>query len=136
MTVNLCAAHKKTDSCAAHEVLLVCFLQLCSTQRWISCSARNIACMLYTKVNSRVIREFGLSHSTKKEHTRVPARECQLRRELYCKYVYMPLKFISMCLSFPVNHSHVLLCRQKAFCNGHIARISMGLFTQWNALKF
>ena len=35
MVVNLCAAHKKTDLCAAHEVLLVCFLQSRSTRRWI-----------------------------------------------------------------------------------------------------
>ena len=27
MVVNLCAAHKKTVSHAAHEVLLTCFLQ-------------------------------------------------------------------------------------------------------------
>ena len=75
MAVNLHAAHKKTDLCAAHEVLLTCFLQ--------SCSTRNRAHVLYTKVNSRVTREFGLSHSTKIEHTRVAACECQLRFELY-----------------------------------------------------
>ena len=68
--INLCAAHKKTDSCAAHEVLLMCFLQ--------SCSTRNIARVHYMKVNSHVTREFGLSHSTKIEedtcvpHMRVP----------------------------------------------------------------
>ena len=54
MAVNLCAAHKKTVSHAAHEVLLVSFLQSCSTQRWISCTAQNIARMLYRKVNSCV----------------------------------------------------------------------------------
>ena len=76
MEVNLCAAHKKTDWHAAHEVLLVCFLQLCSI--------RNRARVFYTKVNSRVTREFGPSNSTKiQEHTRVAARECQLRRERY-----------------------------------------------------
>ena len=84
MAVNLCAAHKKTDWCAAHEVLLACFLQLCSTQRWISCSTQNRAQVLYTKVNSHVTREFGLSNSTKiQEHMHVAAHECQLRRELY-----------------------------------------------------
>ena len=84
MAVNLCAAHKKTDSHAAHEVLLACFLQSCITQRLISCSTQNIACVLYTKVNSHVTCEFWLSHSTKiEEHTRVAARECRLRRELY-----------------------------------------------------
>ena len=89
MAVNLCAAHKKTDLHAAQEVLLVCFLQSCSTQRWISCSARNIARVLYTKVNSRVICQFGLSHLTKiEEHTHVATRKCQLRRERYRIYVY------------------------------------------------
>ena len=83
MAVSLCSAHKKTDSHAVHEVLLACFLQSCSTQRWILCSARNIARMLYMKVNSRVTCEFGLSHSTKIEHTCVLARKWQLRRELY-----------------------------------------------------
>ena len=84
MAVNLCAAHKKTDSRAAHEVLLTCFLQLCSTQRWISCSTRNIARVLYMKVNSRVTREFGPSNSTKiEDRMRVAACECQLRHELY-----------------------------------------------------
>ena len=32
MAVNLCAAHKKTNLRVAHEVLLVCFLQLCMTR--------------------------------------------------------------------------------------------------------
>ena len=69
---------------AAHEVLLACFLQSCSTRRWILCSAQNIARVLYTKVNYCVTHKFGLSHSTKiEEHTRVLAHECQLRRELY-----------------------------------------------------
>ena len=41
--------------------------------------------MLYTKVNSHVTREFGLSCLTKiEEHTCVTACECQLRHELYC----------------------------------------------------
>ena len=40
--------------------------------------------MLYTKDNFRVTREFGLSNMTKiQEHTRVAARECQLRNELH-----------------------------------------------------
>ena len=34
-------------------------------------------------VNSHGVYKFGLSHSTNIEHTRVPARECQLRCELY-----------------------------------------------------
>ena len=73
MAVNLCAAYKKTDSHAAHKVLLACFLQSYSTQRWILCSARNIAHMLYSKVNSRITHEFGLSQSTKiEEHMCVP----------------------------------------------------------------
>ena len=92
MAVNLCAAHKKTDLHAdkktdlhaAHKVLLTCFLQLSNTRRWISCSARNIAYVLYTKVNSCVTHEFGLSHLTKiEERTSVATREFQLRRELY-----------------------------------------------------
>ena len=95
MAVNLRAAHKKTGSCAAHKVLLACFLQSCSTQRWISCStqrwiscsARNRARVLYMKDNSRVTSEFGPSNSTKIQHTRVTARECQLRNELYRMYV-------------------------------------------------
>ena len=84
MAVNLCTAHKNTDSCAAQEVLIACFLQSCSTRRWISCSARNRARMLYTKDNSRVTWEFGSSNSTKiQEHTSVAAHEYQLRNELY-----------------------------------------------------
>ena len=72
MAVNLCAAHKKTDSHAAHEVKLACFLQSCSTQRWILYSARKRACVLYMKDNSRVTHEFSPSNSTKiQEHTRV-----------------------------------------------------------------
>ena len=50
MAVNLCAAHKKIDSRAAHKVLLACFLQSCSTRRWISCSVRNRACVLSRKI--------------------------------------------------------------------------------------
>ena len=65
MAVNLCAAHKKNDSRAAHKVSLACFLQSCSTRRWISCSARNRALVLYTKDNSRVTREFGPSNTKK-----------------------------------------------------------------------
>ena len=84
MAVNLCAALKKTVSRAAHEVLLACFLQSCSTQRWISCSKQNIAYVLYTKVNCHVTHQFGLSYSTKIEHTHVITCECQLRHELYC----------------------------------------------------
>ena len=84
MAVNLCAAHKKTDLRAAHEVLLACFLQSCSTRRWISYRARNRARMLYTKDNSRVTREFGPSKTTKiQEHMCVATCECQLRNELY-----------------------------------------------------
>ena len=87
MAVNLCAAHNKTVLRAAHEVLLACFFQSCSTRRWILCNARNIAGVLYMKLNSCVICEFGLSQSTKiEEHTRVLARKCQLRHELYCMY--------------------------------------------------
>ena len=88
MVVNWCVAHKKTDWRTAHKVLFACFLQLCSTRRWISCSARNRAHVLYTKVNSRVAREFGLSHSTKiQKHTCVATRECQLRCERYHTYI-------------------------------------------------
>ena len=48
--------------------------------------------MLYTKVNSCVTREFGPSNLTKiQEHTRVAARECQLRRELYRSYMHTDL---------------------------------------------
>ena len=84
MAVNFCGAHKKTDLRAAHEVLLMCFLQLCSTRRWNSCSAQNKTCVFYTKDNSRVTREFGSSNTTKiQEHMRVATRKCQLRNELY-----------------------------------------------------
>ena len=76
MAVNLCAAHKKTDSRAAHKVLLACFLQ--------SCSSQNRARVLYLKDNSRITREFSPCNSTKiQEHMRVAARKCQLRNELY-----------------------------------------------------
>ena len=80
--------HTKYYSRAAHEVLLACFLQSCSTLRWISCSAQNIACVLYTKVNSRVTCKFRLSHSTKiEEHMCVAERECQLRCKRYRMYI-------------------------------------------------
>ena len=43
---------------------------------------------LYMKVNSCVTCEFGPSNLTKiQEHTRVVARECQLRCEQYHTYV-------------------------------------------------
>ena len=84
MAVNLCAAHKKTDSRAAHKVLLTCFLQSCSTRKLNSCSSRNRAHVLYLKDNSRITCEFSPSNSTKiQEHMRVAAHECQLRNELY-----------------------------------------------------
>ena len=61
------AAHED-GACAVHEIY--------------------VAHMLYTKVNSHVTCEFGLSHSIKIEgHTYVPARKCQLRRQLYHIYV-------------------------------------------------
>ena len=93
MVVNLCAAHKKTDWCAAHKLLLVCFLQSCSTRRSISCSARNKARVLYTKDNSHVTRKFGPSNTTKtQEHTHVAERKCQLRNELYRTKNYSKLR--------------------------------------------
>ena len=53
MAVNLHAAHKKTDSCAAHEALLLC-------RAW------NIACVQYMKVDSHAAilchTCFDLSH--------------------------------------------------------------------------
>ena len=56
-----------------------------SITRMLLTSAQNIASVLYKKVNYSVTREFELSHSIKiAEHMCVPARECQLRRELYC----------------------------------------------------
>ena len=77
MAVNLCAAHKKNDSRAAHKVILACFLQSCSTRRWISCSAQNRARVLYMKDNSRVTREFGPSNTTKiQEYTLAATHEC------------------------------------------------------------
>ena len=70
----LCATHKKTDSHAAHKVLLTHFLQSCSPRRWILCSAQNRARVLHTKANSCVTRKFGLSHSTKNTRTHVFCR--------------------------------------------------------------
>ena len=109
MAVNLCAALKKTVSRAAHKVLLACFLQSCSTRRWISCTAQNIARMLYRKVNSRVTCKFGLSHSTKiEEHMCVFAHECQPRRELYHTFFIQhdfnswKSKFMLLCCSYEV----------------------------------
>ena len=57
MAVNLCAAHKKTDLPAAHEVLLASFLQLCSTQLIeLACSTQKIT--LVSHVSSvRVTRQ-------------------------------------------------------------------------------
>ena len=99
MAVNLCAAHKKTDSHAAQEVLLACFLQ--------SCSTRNRARVLYTKDNSCVTCEFGLSNSTKiQEHTLVAAHECQLSNELYCMYVTMILEMLK---DYPISVGQNLL---------------------------
>ena len=96
MVVNLCAAHKKTDWRAAYKVLLACFLQLCSTRRWILCSAQNRTRMLYTEVNSHVTRQFGPNHSTKiQEHKHVAACECQLRREQY--RIYCPNQIFFKC---------------------------------------
>ena len=113
MVVNLCAAHKKTDSCAAHEVILTCFLQSCSTRTWISCSAQNRAHMLYTKDNSCVTREFGLSHLTKiEEHTCVAAHECQLKRELYRNY-FMLDHFHHVLIQFPNYNVFNILCLKK-----------------------
>ena len=108
MAVNLCAAHKKTVSHAANEVLLVCFLQSCSTQRWISCTAQNIARMLYRKVNSCVTRKFGLSHSTKiEQHMCDFACECQPRCELYRTFFIQDFnswksKFMLLCYSYEI----------------------------------
>ena len=48
MAVNLHAAHKKTDSCAAHEAVLVCFLL---HELFLACSAQKIAHVQYTKVD-------------------------------------------------------------------------------------
>ena len=98
MAVNLCVAHKKTVLHAAHEVLLVCFLQSCSTRRWISCSAQNIARMLMHEVNSRVTCEFGPSHLTKiEEHMSIASRKCQHRRQLYVSILH-PYQRPSTCL--------------------------------------
>ena len=92
MAVNLCAVHKKNDSRTAHEVILACFLQSCSTRRWILCSAQNRAHVLYTKDNSRVTCEFDPSNTTEiQEHTRVAARECEHRNKLYRMYAYVLL---------------------------------------------
>ena len=110
MAVNLCAAHKKTDSWVTHEVLLTCFLQSCSTRRWISYRTRNISHMLYTKVNSRVTCEFRLSHSTKiEEHTSVHTLECQLRRELYRNFNFI----LTMSVN---NNTSLILSRHFAEC--------------------
>ena len=93
MAVNLCAAHKKNNSRAAHKVILACFLQSCGTRRWISCSALNRARVLYMKDNSRVTHEFGPSNTTKiQEHMRVAARKCQLRNELYLSLLLEEIK--------------------------------------------
>ena len=82
MAVNLRAAHKKTDSLAAHEVLLACFLLSCNTQSSYVCMDC-VQCMKYSYIrSSRAIHEsllvcspfceFELNHSTKiEEHTRV-----------------------------------------------------------------
>ena len=75
MAVNLCAAHKKTDSRASYNR---------AAHKDGSHAAHEIAPVLYTKINSCITCEFGLSHLTKiGEHTHVAARECQLRCELY-----------------------------------------------------
>ena len=132
MAVNLCAAHKKTESRAAHKVLLACFLQSCSTRRWISCStprwiscsAQNIARMLYTKVNSCVTREFRLSHSTKIEHTRVPTHECQLRHELYCTaLVGMQLVNVFNQFSWCAITNWLRDCWNLQLCTGLIKKV-------------
>ena len=78
MVVNLCVAHKKTDSCAAHEY------GSCAAHEYGSCAAHKIELACSTQKLTRVTHEFGLSHSTKiQEYTRSAARECQLRCERY-----------------------------------------------------
>ena len=105
---------------------------LCLAFRWISCSARNRACVLYMKVISRVTREFGLSHSTKiQQHTRV-ARECQLIRERYhmyvhtyyvcayyvCTYVHTYVRNIYyLCLKLYICELHTRKCGFKLLAN-------------------
>ena len=92
MVVNLHAAHKRTDSCAAHEALLVCFLLSCITRIITRVHAYKKAHVQYTTVDScaahfvsRVC--FDSSHD-KNWRTRVfAACKCQLRCELYCIYV-------------------------------------------------
>ena len=57
MAVNLCAAHKKTDLPAAHEVLLASFLQLCSTQLIeLACSTQKITLVSHAS-SVRVTRQ-------------------------------------------------------------------------------
>ena len=75
MAVKLRAAHKKTDSLAAYEVLLACFLLSCnmqSTYAWIVCSTRNIAHVQYTKVYLYAAHFASLDcHLTKLKSTHV-----------------------------------------------------------------
>ena len=68
-------------------------------------AAHEIARVLYTKVNSRVTCEFGLSHLTKiEEHTYVAAHACQLRCELYRSI----LDHINFGIIFHILHTYTV----------------------------
>ena len=97
MAVNLCAAHKKTDWHVAHEALLACFLQLCSTRRWIPCTHKiELACIHESLLSCHMrVRTESLE-----EHTRIAARECQLRHEWYRNISSFPIIYVIVSAKF------------------------------------
>ena len=94
MAVNLHAAHKKTDSRAAHKAILECFLISCITRivTRVQCtnnSSQAVHKSWLTCSPFRVTRVFWLETQQKLKNTRVfTACKCQLRHDLYCSTNY------------------------------------------------
>ena len=99
MAVNLHAAHKKTDSHAAHEALLTCFLLSCST--WIitrvQCAKNSLRAVHESWLVCspfHITHVFWLESWQKLKNTRVfTSHECQLRHEL-SKISLFPYNYI------------------------------------------
>ena len=84
MAVNLCAAHKKTDSRVQHTKYYSRASYNCAAHKDGSRVVHKIELTCTTRKITLVTGKFGPSNMTKvQEHTRVAAHECQLRNELY-----------------------------------------------------
>ena len=97
MAVNLHAACKKTNSCAAQEALLACFLLSCSTQSISHVQHTKIAYVQYTKVNSHAAHFmshtcFDSSHN-KKWRTHTCSSHVSVNLDMSCtvaKWFFLP----------------------------------------------